>query len=637
MPPMNERAASSTEGFPSDDFSGIEYSAYISNLSPSDPSMLDENNNNDADDDESLIVNDSMTRIGSTTTVSNSPIIVQKKSKSTRHQVSRFRGLSKSASHLLEQDEVNLTELLDVEPVQVAIDTNDDNSRGLHSKQRNDVPHKINQDNLTLIIQELEQKLARRDREIAIMHHEWERKLHDTKVSLEQKYQQYKVELEEKYAIRTQELEEQLEMLEQPKYRAQTNDPSKSIPHMDENLELTKMRNATLTQDQLSRYSRQLLLKDGFGIIGQQKLLKSKVLVIGAGGIGSTVLLYLAASGVGEITVVDFDHVDMSNLHRQVIHQNRNVGMNKAVSACKAMKELNPTIKCTAVQEMLTFDNALEWIEKHDCVVDACDNPQTRYMVNDACVLSGKPLISGSAMGSEGQLTVYGYTHGTCYRCLYPKPNPVEGNKSCSDSGVLGPVPGMIGILQALEVMKILTGVGSVMDNKLLMYDSLNCSFVTIKKPPPRGDCKVCSVQATIHSMLDSKEASVSIRGPQMCGAISTKVLPESLNVSCKDYYTVMLSKAEHILLDVRVKQQYDLCAITGAINIDLANLESKLDEIRRLAQNNIPIYCICRRGIASQEAVSVLLSHKFSNPIYNIKGGLNAWVKEVDSHFPMY
>jgi len=629
MDPRRGTAPSSTDGFLSDDFSGTEYSAYISNLAPSDPSILD-----DDEDDESLIVNDSMTQIGSAATVSNSPTVVQKKSKSSKHQASRFRGLSKSASHLLEQDEVNLTELLDVEPAQVNIDTNDESSRAIHSKRIHEITHAINQDNVSFLIQELEQKLILKDREIADMKQAWERKLHEMKVTLEQKYDHDKMELEQKCSVRITELEEQLQMLEL-NHMKQEHVVSK-IEEMDEHVELANMRVTALTQDQLSRYSRQLLLKDGWGVVGQQKLLASKVLVIGAGGIGSTALLYLASSGVGEITVVDFDNVDMSNLHRQVIHQNENVGMNKAVSACKTMKALNPTIICNPVQEMLTFENAIELIQKHDCVVDACDNPQTRYLVNDACVLSGKPLISGSAMGSEGQLTVYGYMNGACYRCLYPKPNPVEGNKSCSDSGVLGPVPGMIGILQALETLKLLTGIGTVMGDKLLMYDSLSCSFVRIKKLPPRHDCKACSKYATIHSMQDSKESSISVRGPHMCGAISTTMLPESLNVSCKEYYAVHQSKADHVLLDVRVKEQYDLCSLKGALNVELANLENELDEIRRLAQNDIPIYCICRRGIASTEAVS-LLSNKISNPVYNIIGGLNAWVREVDPRFPMY
>ena len=259
-----------------------------------------------------------------------------------------------------------------------------------------------------------------------------------------------------------------------------------------------------LDTEHIERYSRQLLLQDGFGVDGQCKLLSSSVLVIGAGGIGSTgafsldksmfstvfgvhidglqtdshtlfrfthtVLLYLAASGVGSITVVDYDQVEKSNLHRQVLHQEGRVGMNKAVSACRAMKALNPSIRCTPIQTALTHENAFQLIREHDCVVDACDNPLTRYLVNDACVLAQKPLVSGSAMGTEGQMTVYNYppgngseptnTGGPCYRCLYPKPNKAEGCKSCSDNGVLGPVPGLIGILQSLETLKILTGFG---------------------------------------------------------------------------------------------------------------------------------------------------------------------------------
>ena len=173
-----------------------------------------------------------------------------------------------------------------------------------------------------------------------------------------------------------------------------------------------------------------------------------------------SVILYLAACGVGKLTVVDFDGVEISNLHRQVIHKTRDVGMNKAQSAAKAVYDLNPTIRCETVECPLTSSNALEIISNHDCVVDASDNPQTRYLINDACVLAGVPLVSGSAIGVEGQLTVYNYNDGPCYRCLYPNSDSKEGSKSCSDNGVLGPVPGLIGILQAVETIKVLTGVG---------------------------------------------------------------------------------------------------------------------------------------------------------------------------------
>mmetsp|Transcript_14944 Transcript_14944/g.41604 ORF Transcript_14944/g.41604 Transcript_14944/m.41604 type:complete len:277 (-) Transcript_14944:2457-3287(-) len=213
-----------------------------------------------------------------------------------------------------------------------------------------------------------------------------------------------------------------------------------------------------LNRDEVERYSRQLLLHGGFGVEGQLKLLKSSVLIVGAGGIGSTVILYLAACGIENLSVVDFDKVDLSNLHRQVIHKTNDVGLNKAESARRAVDSLNPSVSFAVVDEPLTAENALELISSSDCVVDASDNPQTRYIINDACVLGGVPLVSGSAMGTEGQLTVYNYEGGPCYRCMYPTPNMKEGSKSCADNGVLGPVPGLIGILQALETIKVITG-----------------------------------------------------------------------------------------------------------------------------------------------------------------------------------
>lgn len=215
-----------------------------------------------------------------------------------------------------------------------------------------------------------------------------------------------------------------------------------------------------LTPAEIERYSRQLLIPGGFGVEGQLKLLRSSVLIVGAGGIGSTVILYLAASGIGKMTIVDFDKVELSNLHRQVIHKSCDVGMNKAESACKAAMALNPSIECDAMKMPLTNSNALELVSEHDCVIDASDNPQTRYTINDACVIGGKPLVSGSAMGCEGQLSVYNYNGGPCYRCLYPKVSVAEGSKTCADNGVLGPVPGIIGMLQAMETIKIVANYG---------------------------------------------------------------------------------------------------------------------------------------------------------------------------------
>jgi len=417
-----------------------------------------------------------------------------------------------------------------------------------------------------------------------------------------------------------------------------------------------------LQPDQISRYSRQLLLNDGFGVTGQKQLLSSSILVVGAGGIGSTVLLYLAAAGVGHITVVDYDYVEMTNLHRQIIHKDSNasgvndstLGLNKALSAKQAMLDLNPSISCTALDVMITGENALELVSKHDVVVDACDNPRTRYLLNDACILGGKPLVSGSAMGTEGQLTVCNYQpkqsdsevkkkQSACYRCLYPKQVLSEGCKSCSDNGVLGPVPGIIGTLQAVEAIKVVTGIGNVMHDRLMMYDSLHCSFLNTKKPPQKKNCAVCSSVATIKSMKDSADSLEQVRGPSVCALPNRDGLSPNQNVSCDDYNNLREEGKPHVLLDVRVTRQFEMCSLDGSVNLPLEELESKLAEVGELSNGELPVYCLCRRGFASAEAVKILQkakdddSAKGIHSVYNISGGLNSWVANVDSSFPSY
>ncbi|KAL7433260.1 hypothetical protein ACHAXH_005602 [Discostella pseudostelligera] len=419
-----------------------------------------------------------------------------------------------------------------------------------------------------------------------------------------------------------------------------------------------------LRPDQVTRYSRQLLLKDGFGVIGQKKLLSSSILVIGAGGIGSTVLMYLAAVGVGHITIVDYDCIEMTNLHRQVIHKDSDaskrvgqVGLNKAISAKNSTLALNPTVSCTALAIAINAKNALKLVSNHDVVVDACDNPQTRYLLNDACVLAGKPLVSGSAMGTEGQLTVYNFCQPNdgasdqttkrtaCYRCLYPKPVVAEGCKSCSDNGVLGMVPGAIGILQAVEVVKVVTGIGSIMHNRLMMYDSLHCSFHSIKKPPPITNCAVCSPNAIIKTMVDSERSMENVRGPvpSACVLPPRGTLAAEQNVSCLQYSDICKNGLQHVLLDVRQTRQYEMCSLDGAINLPLDGLELQLDTVGQLSRGEIPVYCICRRGIASAEATRILQKSIDDgnaygiHSVYNISGGLNSWVETVDADFPHY
>jgi len=397
-----------------------------------------------------------------------------------------------------------------------------------------------------------------------------------------------------------------------------------------------------LKSEHIERYSRQLLLNGGFGVEGQLKLIKSSVLVVGAGGIGSTVILYLAACGIGKISIVDFDEVDVSNLHRQIIHKTNDVGMNKAESARRAVENLNPSILCTVVKEPLTANNALELISSSDCVVDASDNPQTRYLINDACVLSEIPLVSGSAMGIEGQLTVYNYRGGPCYRCLYPKPNAAEGNKSCAENGVLGPVPGLIGILQAVETIKIITGTNDVLSDRLLMYDSLQCSFLRIKKPPRQTQCPVCGPEATITSMEESFGASQLARGPSCCPMKNERqAISNSLSISCTEYDLIRDRGDLHILLDVRVKEQFDLCSLPGAINIPLTSIPKQIEQLSTISNGTKPVYCICRRGIASVIATNMIVEgmQKYTNihSIINITGGYNSWRSNVDKSFPMY
>lgn len=398
-----------------------------------------------------------------------------------------------------------------------------------------------------------------------------------------------------------------------------------------------------LDVEHIERYSRQLLLADGFGVEGQKKLLGSSVLFVGAGGIGSTALPYLAAAGIGRIGVVDLDTVDVSNLHRQIIHRTSDVGVNKAVSANRLIQELNPTVDVKVYPCALNAENIMKIMEPFDCVVDCSDNPQTRYLVNDACVFQGKPLVSASAVGIEGQLTVYNYDKGPCYRCLYPSHAVSAGCKACTDAGVWGPVPGLMGVLQATETLKVLTRHGKVMNDRLLMYNALDCSFTKIKKPPKQPSCPVCGSNPTLRSIAESTENLLGSVGPQH--QYNPALLPGELSSSCMAYNEVRLNQTPHVLLDVRVGEQYDLCHLDGAFHIPLESLMTRLDEIEERASPEegapLPVYCICRRGILSAEATRLLHAAKATRSrlgdIYNVTGGLETWRIEVDPSFPKY
>uniref|UniRef100_A0A7S3QIV7 Rhodanese domain-containing protein n=1 Tax=Chaetoceros debilis TaxID=122233 RepID=A0A7S3QIV7_9STRA len=694
----NRNAVSSTDGVISDD--GGSAIASRENRSYNSLSLhegiVDTNIGND--ETESLFVNGmSMADRGSTRTAPYPPLMSSSRGHHHHQHHHPFRGLSKSASKLLSQDDQTLSELLSVDvgesnevadggvgvgvgglspspvaanndihrPTSAAADNIQNNLsptvsmndgsvvESNNSSNRNQISNALVQNYLSHI-RDLENKLMEKEKELEGINEEWEQKFESMKEQFEINHQlalmeQLCPEPDTEPDANTNTIPDDAPNKNYPPasqvYKMQEasvtvieheEKPPNLYLHKDDEV-LEEARVAKLTADQLSRYSRQLLLSEGWGVKGQQKLLSSSVLVIGAGGIGSTVLLYLASSGVGNISVVDFDAVDMSNLHRQVIHTEAKVGMNKAVSASQAIKALNPTINCTPIEEMLTFDNVMELVSKHDCVVDACDNQQTRYMVNDACVLNGKPLISGSAMGSEGQLTVYNHKNSACYRCLYPRINSAEGTKSCSDNGVIGTVPGLIGILQATETLKLLTETGVTMHDRLIMYDSLRSSFMNIKKLPPRTNCAVCGPNATICSIEDSRKASSKARGPTQCALPPSDSLPIGMHITSQEYYKVRQGKISHVLLDVRVKEQFELCSLEGAVNIALGSLEEELTQIQKLTQDGTtPVYCLCRRGIASIEATKKLSILLPSCKVYNIKGGLNSW-KAIDPLFPMY
>lgn len=457
---------------------------------------------------------------------------------------------------------------------------------------------------------------------------------------------------------------------------------------------------SALTAAEIERYSRQLILSesDGFGVKEQLHMMRdSSVLVIGAGGIASTLLLYLAAAGVGCITIFDFDTVQPSNLHRQVLYSNAQVGQNKAVAAKAAMLRLNPTLpNIVSIPHAFGADDAaLQTVAAHTVVVDASDNPATRYLVNDACVLAGHhtPLVSGSAVGTQGQVTVYNYSNvgssSGCYRCLYPNPALQSECRSCADAGVLGPVPGVIGLLQAMEVLKILaaqatsnsSGFGArVLHDRLVLYDGASCTFAGVKKPKARRtDCPVCGSQPTIRSMADSQRNLQDTRGPSISPLDATTSTStgggddddpddETRNVSCLEYQRIRQQGEAHVLLDVRVERQFALCSLPGSVNIPLEQLMNNNDAAttceriaNTLSKNGaIPVFCICRRGIASNQATHLLNSY-YQSPSFvqspvedngnegteerpksiplvrNILGGLVAWQSKVDSSFPTY
>ena len=386
---------------------------------------------------------------------------------------------------------------------------------------------------------------------------------------------------------------------------------------------LAEPETAALSNEEVARYSRHLILPE-VGMDGQLKLKQGKVLLIGAGGLGAPLGLYLAAAGVGRIGLVDFDVVDASNLQRQVIHGTSDIGRKKIDSAADRMLEINPNLRVDKFDTGLTSENALNILKDYDVVVDGTDNFPTRYLVNDACVLQKKPNVYGSIFRFEGQATVFAYEDGPCYRCLYPEPPPPGLVPSCAEGGVLGILPGLVGLIQATETVKILLGVGETLKNRLLLYDALNMRFreLRLRRDP---DCPVCGTHPTVTKLIDYQE---------FCG-VRPSPAPVAGGDGVIDVTEVKqkLDRGDNfVLIDVREPHEYQIARIPGAKLIPLGELPKHLGEL----DPNAEYVMHCKTGGRSQKATDLLKQSGFKN-VRNMTGGITAWSDKVDPTVPKY
>ena len=378
-----------------------------------------------------------------------------------------------------------------------------------------------------------------------------------------------------------------------------------------------------LTKNEVLRYSRHLIMPE-VGMEGQLKLKQAKVLTIGAGGLGAPLALYLAAAGVGTLGMVDFDVVDFTNLQRQVIHDTDDVGRSKLHSAQETIQEINPNVRVVGYETRLSSQNALEILKDYDIIADGTDNFPTRYLVNDACVLLGKPNVYGSIFRFEGQASVFDATRGPCYRCLYPEPPPPGLVPSCAEGGVLGVLPGIVGCIQALETIKMIVGRGEPLIGRLLLFDALKLKFreLKLRKNP---DCPICGTQPTITRLIDYEEFC-GLRGEEH--KVTTKV-PEITPVELK---AMMDAHKPFVLIDVREPHEYNICHIKGSKLIPLGEVPRRMNELD--SADEIVVHC--RSGMRSAQAVELLMKAGFGK-IHNLKGGILAWSDQVDPSVPKY
>jgi adenylyltransferase/sulfurtransferase len=378
-----------------------------------------------------------------------------------------------------------------------------------------------------------------------------------------------------------------------------------------------------LTAEELQRYARHLTLPD-VGIEGQRRLKAARVLLVGLGGLGSPAALYLAAAGVGTLGLVDFDAVEYSNLQRQIIHGTSSVGSSKIDSASARLADVNPSVRLTAHRTRLTSSNALGILGEYDVIVDGSDNFPTRYLVNDACALLGKPDVYGSIHRFEGQVSVFWAARGPCYRCLYRDPPPPELVPSCAEGGVLGVLPGIVGSLQAAEAIKLVLGAGEPLVGRLLVLDVMAMRFreLALAKDP---SCPLCGERPTVRSLIDY-DAFCGAKAPR-----SPKE-PVTMELSATELKEELANGAKIVLLDVREPWEYELCRIEGSVAVPMGELPDRLEELDKDAA----IVTICHKGSRSLQAARFLKASGFASA-RSLRGGVDAWAVSVDKGMTRY
>lgn len=382
-----------------------------------------------------------------------------------------------------------------------------------------------------------------------------------------------------------------------------------------------------LSPAELTRYARHLILPQ-VGSEGQLKLKAARVLVVGTGGLGSPISMYLAAAGVGHIGLVDFDVVDATNLQRQIVHSERTVGIPKVESAAQRLRDLNSHVAIQTYRVPLTSHNALDILAAYDVILDGTDNFPTRYLLNDACVILGKPLVYGSIFRFEGQASVFGAKGGPCYRCLLPQPPPPHLVPSCAEAGVLGILPGTIGTIQATEAIKLILGIGEPLIGRLLIYDALDMSFDFITLPK-RAACPVCGEHPTITELIDYED---------FCGMPAYEDSTYRRQASQMIEWTVREIKARLdggeplMLLDIREPYELGICRLAGAEQIPLSQMAARWSEI----PHDRPVVVFCHAGVRSANLIDQLREKGYNN-LVNMIGGIDAWSEEIDPTIPRY